>query len=118
MSKRPAPVIIPEGFAITKLPPGKATIKRRSKPSGAWSIRRAEATARRAEDNRYAKAIRRLAGHEAAKYEPRLIQHRGMWAVAIDIEIIKAGLTHAQARHFMDRARRFVGSENMRKERN
>jgi hypothetical protein len=118
MTKRPEPVVVPEDFPIKRLPPRKASTKSNRRPKGAWSIRRTEAAARLAEDNRYAKAIRRLAGHPTAKYEPQVIQHRGKWAVAMDGEIIKAGLTHTQARRFIDRAQRFVGWENVRRARN
>jgi hypothetical protein len=115
--KRPEPVTIPDRFPITKLPPGKVRKAKKRRPKRAWTLRRDEAVARRAENNRYINTARRLAERDGSKYELQVIEHAGMWAVAKDGEIIKAGLTKAQARRFVDRSRRFVALGSERKDR-
>ena len=121
MTKRPEPVVVSDDFPIKRLPPRKASTKPNSRPKGAWTIRRDEAAARHAENNRYANAIRHIAGQRAAQYEPHVIEHNGAWAVALGegeiMEIIEDNLTHKQAQRFARRAGCFVRGENVRRKR-
>jgi hypothetical protein len=116
MTKRPRPVVIPDDFPIKRLPPSKATKSKRW-PKSASTIRRDEAAARHAENNRYANAIRRIAGQRAAQYQPQVIEHNGAWAVVLGegeiMEIIADNLTRKQAQRFARRAGRFVRGENV-----
>jgi hypothetical protein len=121
MIKRPEPAVVPDDFPIKRLPAHKASIKSNRKPKGAWTIRRDEAAARHAENNRYANAIRRIAGLRAAQYQPQAIEHNGAWAVALRegevMEIIEDNLTRKQAQRFARRAGCFVRGENVRRKR-
>ena len=121
MTKRPEPVVVPDDFPIKRLPPRKASTKSNRGTKGAWTIRRDEAAARYAENNRYANAIRRIAGQRAAQYQPQVIEHNGAWAVALGegeiMEIIEDNLTRKQAQRFVRRAGCFVRGENVRRKR-
>jgi hypothetical protein len=117
MTDRPKPVVVPDDFPIKRLPPRKASTKSNRGPKGAWTIRRDEAAARHAENNRYANAIRRIAGQRAAQYQPQVIEHNGAWAVALGegeiMEIIEDNITREQAQRFARRAGCFVRGENV-----
>ena len=105
MDKRPEPVAIPEGFEITKLPPGrKVRCYKRRPASRIKTLSRAEAIERCEETRRYADAVRRLSGSGGMQYNPHVIEHDGAWAVAVPkgdgIEIIKGNLSRKQAQRF------------------